>query len=89
MSWLAPRPAPMPRNAPSAAGHDLVNYAAPIAFFDHPQDGEPLWPCPDCLPWHVEVLTDPDGRIRIRQWHAIGCPVWVDEDGEGSDGEAA
>jgi hypothetical protein len=58
---------------------------APLDFFDHEPDGKPIWPCDGCLPWHIEVTQDPDGKVRIRHWHAIGCPVW-EEDDEGSGG---
>lgn len=59
-----------------------VTLNAPVAFFDYPPDGESIWPCHDCLPWHIEVLLDPDGSPRIREWHAIGCRVWEWDDDE-------
>ena len=59
-----------------------TTYDAPVMFYDHPPDGDPVWPCDDCLPWHVEVLIDPDGSPRIRQWHAIGCRIWISTEHE-------
>lgn len=56
-------------------------YTAPVLPFDYPADEEPIWPCHDCLPWHVEVLLDnPDGLIWVREWHAIGCQIWSHRD---------
>jgi hypothetical protein len=51
---------------------------APVLPFDYEPDDSPIWPCPDCYPWHVEVVTDPEtGCPLVREWHAIGCPLWA------------
>ena len=51
-----------------------VNRDAPVLPFDYPADGEPIWPCLECLPWHVEVVVE-EGEIVVREWHAVDCPV--------------
>jgi len=39
--------------------------------------GESIWPCRDCLSWHVEVLLDRhQGSVLLREWHDPGCSVW-------------
>jgi hypothetical protein len=38
---------------------------------------DPIWPCHDCLPWHLEVVVpDDDEEAYIREWHAVGCRIW-------------
>lgn len=56
-----------------------VNLHAPVLPFDYPADGEPIWPCHDCLPWHVEVVVEED-QVLVREWHAVDCPVLVDDE---------
>lgn len=58
-----------------------LNYSAPVLAMDFDNDGEPIWPCTDCLPWHVEVIesADEQGTI-IREWHAVDCPRLIDAD---------
>lgn len=53
-----------------------LKYNDPVLPFDYPIDGKPIWPCAECLPWHVEVIDseDEDGVV-IREWHAVDCPV--------------
>jgi hypothetical protein len=30
-----------------------------------------------CLPWHAEVVRDPEtDEILIREWHAVECEVF-------------
>lgn len=59
---------------------DQVNFHAPVLPLDYPIADEPIWPCPDCLPWHVEVVVpDADEEAYIREWHAVGCPIWDKE----------
>lgn len=57
-----------------------VKYNDPVLAIDYLNDGDPIWPCTDCLPWHVEVVDseDEDG-IVIREWHAVDCPRLSDE----------
>ena len=52
-----------------------VYYTPPVIFFEYDRDDDPIWPCSQCLPWHVEV-TDRDGTTVIREWHAVDCPVF-------------
>lgn len=77
------RPASMPSASEVGMGSSddrLLN--APVLAFEYPAEDEVVWPCNDCLPWHVEVVKDPeDGEILIREWHAIGCNVWEVREG--------
>ncbi len=55
-----------------------MTFSAPVGSIDLPaeaEDGTPyeIWPCPDCLPWHAEVIGTGD-RVVVREWHAIDCP---------------
>lgn len=51
-----------------------ITYRAPVLPIDLDPDGYVIWPCPDCLPWHAEVITDEHtGLVLIREWHAVGC----------------
>lgn len=56
------------------------HYRSPVLPLDYPADDDPIWPCSDCLPWHVEVVQEPteDGGTLtvIREWHAVGCPIF-------------
>jgi hypothetical protein len=59
-----------------------LTYAAPVAWIDlaaDEDDGTPceIWPCNDCLPWHIEVIQE-DGNVYIREWHAVDCPLFQD-----------
>ncbi len=53
-----------------------LTYGAPVAFFDLYVDDNlgDVWPCDECLPWHVEVIRE-DGHIYLREWHAAECPT--------------
>jgi hypothetical protein len=58
-----------------------ITYNAPVWAFEYEPDDQPIWPCHDCLPWHLEVVTDsPEAPVLVREWHAEGCPVWDDEE---------
>jgi hypothetical protein len=48
-----------------------------LASFDPDGSAFVIWPCPDCLPWHAEVITD-DDFIGVREWHAVNCPTFLD-----------
>lgn len=49
---------------------------APVLCVDLAAEGEDIWPCLECLSWHVEILRDPDGgMVFAREWHAVGCPA--------------
>ncbi|PRY13594.1 hypothetical protein [Kineococcus rhizosphaerae] len=61
-----------------------LTYDAPVLAFDYPADGDPVWPCTECLPWHLEVVVE-DGEVLIREWHAAECPVFTDDEGENSE----
>ena len=45
---------------------------APVLPFEYLADDDPIWPCTQCLPWHVEVILR-DGEVIVREWHAIEC----------------
>lgn len=52
---------------------------APVLPIEYPcEPGELIWPCHDCLPWHVEIYYDAgDGdALWVREWHAVGCPIF-------------
>lgn len=38
---------------------DDLTYVAPVLPLESDPEGEVYWPCPHCLPWHLEVVTDP------------------------------
>lgn len=55
-----------------------LGYTAPIAPVDLCAEGE-IHPCPDCLPWYVEFVHDPETCEPVaREWHAIDCPLFND-----------
>lgn len=61
-----------------------VTRSAPVLPFDYPWEaGDTLWPCGDCLPWHVEIYfaEDSDDAPWWREWHAVGCRFWDDVEG--------
>lgn len=64
-------------------------YSAPVVPIEYPVDGEPIRPCVECLPWHVDVIPDhPEGGVWVREWHAIGCKWlewWMSSEEEGED----
>lgn len=61
--------------APRQLGRQLTEPVLPFDYRWAP--GESVWPCRDCLPWHVEVLLDRhQGSVLLREWHAPGCSVW-------------
>jgi hypothetical protein len=48
----------------------------PVDLLGGDEHGQPVtqWSCDDCLPWHFEVIREPDSEyIYIREWHAIDC----------------
>ncbi|MFI6653277.1 hypothetical protein ACIBI8_37515 [Streptomyces sp. NPDC050529] len=59
-----------------------VTYSAPIGSVDllaFKEDGTPheIWACPDCLPWHAEVVRV-GGEFMVREWHAVDCALFQD-----------
>jgi len=55
-----------------------IDYTAPVAWIDlaaFDEAGEPyeIRACHYCLPWHAEVHIDEDGRVFVREWHAVDC----------------
>jgi hypothetical protein len=53
-----------------------VTYDAPVMSVDLAAEGWEIWPCHDCLPWHLEIVRDPEtGDIAAREWHAVDCPA--------------
>lgn len=55
----------------------LLGYTAPVLSVDLDCEGWEIWPCVECLPWHLEVLTG-DRGVFVREWHAAECPRLVD-----------
>ncbi len=55
-----------------------LTYSAPVMSVDLAADGYEIWPCRDCLPWHLEVLRDDSGDVFVREWHAAECPTLVE-----------
>jgi hypothetical protein len=54
-----------------------TTYTAPVGSIDlhaFREDGTAyeVWPCQECLPWHVEVIQD-EGEVMVREWHAVDC----------------
>ena len=59
---------------------DDTTYGAPIGSvdlcaFDDEGNAYEIFPCPDCLPWHAEVVVDEEA-IYVREWHAVGCQLF-------------
>ena len=55
-----------------------LDYSAPVLPIEYDLDDDPIWPCPDCLPWHVEIVREPDNGASgwvVREWHAVDCPA--------------
>lgn len=51
-----------------------TSYGSPVVPIDLPAEGYVIWPCPECSPWHAEVVTDAvTGAPVVREWHAVGC----------------
>jgi hypothetical protein len=60
---------------------ERTNLHAPVGSIDlaaFDDAGEPytITACHDCLPWHAEVIRGEDEDILVREWHAIGCPLF-------------
>ena len=58
-----------------------IDYTAPVGSIDlaaFDEAGEPyeIRACDYCLPWHAEVHVDGDGRVFVREWHAVDCEVF-------------
>lgn len=53
----------------------VVTYDAPVLCVDMAAEGYEIWPCDECLPWHLEVFVDDDGVVTARAWHAADCPM--------------
>ena len=51
--------------------------------FDWPWDvGEIIWPCRNCTVWRAELfLSEPDGPVWVREWHAASCQIWSEVEG--------
>ncbi|MFF3968031.1 hypothetical protein ACFYZI_41580 [Streptomyces griseorubiginosus] len=57
-----------------------VTFPAPVGCvdlraFDDDGNSYEISACHDCLPWHAEVVLI-EGEILVREWHAVGCPVF-------------
>jgi hypothetical protein len=61
-----------------------ITFNAPIGSvdlraFDEVGDTYEITACPDCLPWHAEVVRDPEtNETLVREWHAVECPLFQD-----------
>lgn len=55
-----------------------VDYAAPMLSVDLEAFGYEIWPCEECLPWHLEVVVDATDHVLVREWHAAECPVLLE-----------
>lgn len=53
-----------------------LTYSAPVGSVDLDPHGWDIWPCADCLPWHVEFVRDTEGDYIAREWHAVDCPTF-------------
>lgn len=87
--WSAPRRIGNPR---CRSGHrdcgmtdqempskDCASHAPVLPFDWVWEDGETIWPCAHCAPWHVDLYQSPDfGALMVREWHAVGCSIWAD-----------
>lgn len=59
---------------PKKDGRPDLTYHAPILSVDLDPFGWEIWPCHECLPWHVEFV-EVDGEYYAREWHAAECPT--------------
>lgn len=50
-----------------------LTYKAPVMSVDLDPFGWEIWPCHECLPWHIEFVQV-DGEYYAREWHAAECP---------------
>jgi len=55
-----------------------IDYTAPVgsidlADFDEADEPYEIRACHYCLPWHAEVHIADDGRVFVREWHAVDC----------------
>ncbi|SIH56851.1 Uncharacterised protein [Mycobacteroides abscessus subsp. abscessus] len=80
---------------PNKPARRNVTYHAPVgsidlAAFDEDGNSCEIRPCPECLPWHAEVINDPETHgVLVREWHAIECPHFeylLNEDAGGQPG---
>lgn len=62
-----------------------ITFADPVLPTEWPwhEQDDPIWPCRECLPWHVDIRVDEDTQqVWVRQWHAVDCPVLAEIDDE-------
>lgn len=57
-----------------------LDYSAPVGSVDMPafdEGGAPyeIWPCHDCLPWHIEIVRQ-GIDVLVREWHAVDCQLF-------------
>jgi len=54
-----------------------VGLRAAFGCVDLALDG-PIRPCPACRPWRAEIVRDVEtGDLVVREWHAVGCPDFI------------
>jgi hypothetical protein len=58
---------------PKKDGRPDLTFRAPILSVDLDPFGWDIWPCHECLPWHVEFVRVED-EYCAREWHAAECP---------------
>ncbi len=53
---------------------------SPVMPIEYPVDSDPIWPCQECQPWHIDIVREPqaDGSdlLMVREWHAVSCPTY-------------
>lgn len=69
-----------------------INRTAPVLPLEYSLDDlgdDVIYPCTDCLPWHLDLRVDDEKRMIIREWHAVDCPVLreIDEENDRSHDE--
>lgn len=70
------------RQDPPQPPRPKITYDAPIGSVDlraFNDAGDPfeITACFHCLPWHAEVVRDPETEaILVREWHAIECEAF-------------
>jgi predicted RNase H-like nuclease len=72
------------RRDPPCAPRPNITNVAPIGSvdlraFDELGDPYEILACLHCLPWHAEVVRDPEtDEVLVREWHAVECEAFQD-----------
>lgn len=53
-----------------------LTYSAPVlSIVIWVERDEEVWPCPYCLPWHIDIDNNYGaGGVVVQEWHAAQCP---------------